>query len=197
MDMVKSGVVLLCLLLMVIFSITLVVKRANKYRNGHLTKTDTIYVISFSCLTIICWILFGNYIYPFERTLEPVLIAEFDVPEEYHLDYPGQRFWHGAYEEYGLYAESFYFNPDDTQSVYGFGWPPMNFKKYNYIITYGQSIKKISYNVWDTIDEPVRTGAHAGHMVLEDEFKPEKVYVYQIPKIRIENDVNDIDRPWD
>jgi hypothetical protein len=119
-----------------------------------------------------------------------VLIAEFDVPEEYALEYPGQKFWHGAYEKFGLYAESFYFNPNNNESIYGFGWPPMDFKRYCYVVTYGQKIDKLTYNVWETIDDPIRTGAKAGHMILDDTFCAEKVYIYRIPKIRIENDIN-------
>lgn len=55
----------------------------------------------------------------------------------------------------------------------------------------------ISYNVWETIDIPVRTGAYVGHMRLNDDFVPDKVYVYEIPRIRIENDVNDVQSSWD
>lgn len=151
-----------------------------------------------ACIAVLCFALLGDYVYPFERTIKPKLVAEFEVPEGYEAESPGNPFWHGAYEAYGLYAESLWFNPYNTlESKYGFAWPPMNLKKYSYIITYGQKIKSLSYNVWDTIDEPFRTGAKAGHMILEETFIPEKVYVYQIPKLRIDNDINNPNNPWD
>jgi len=94
-----------------------------------------------------------------------------------------------------LHAESFYYNPQ--KGIYGFDRTILNFERYSYIITYGQKIEKLSYSVWDVIDTPIFTGAKVGHMFLEEEFNPSKVYIYRIPKIRIENDINDLDRPWD
>ena len=193
----KSLLVLLFLLALIIFSIYLIISCFKQHRNRMLKTSHVLFTAIFICGTILSIMLFGDYTYPFERTLDPILIAEFDVPEGYELEFPGQKYWHGAYEKFGFYAESFYFNPNNLYSIYGFGWPPMDFEHYCYIITYGQKIDTLSYNVWETIDIPIRTGAKVGHMVLDDEFFPEKVYVYQIPKIRIENDRNDINSPWD
>ena len=192
MNIVKSIIVCICLLSLIFCAIAFTVLCIRRYRDKVLKKGNVVLTVVFICITILSVMLFGDYIYPFERHLNPILIAEFEVPEEYVLEYPGQKFWHGAYEKFGLYAESFYFNPDDEQSIYGFGWPPMDFDRYCYIINYGQKIESLSYNVWETIDIPVRTGAKAGHMVLDEVFSPEKVYVYQIPKIRIENDINHV-----
>lgn len=149
------------------------------------------------CIALPSFVFLGDYTYPFERTLHPKLIAEFDVPEGYEARRPGDPFWRGAYQAYGLYAESFWFDPYERQSKYGFAWPPMDYAHHNYIITYGQKIKSLSYNVWDTIDAPIRTGAKVGHMRLEETFIPEKVYIYQIPKVRIDNDINNHSNPWD
>lgn len=197
MYVLKSLLVLICLLSLMLFSVGLIISCFNRYRSTMLKRVHVLFTLVFTCVTILSTILFGDYVYPFERTIDPILIAEFDVPEGYELEFPGQKYWHGAYEEFGFYAESFYFNPNNSNSVYGFGWPPMDFDRYCYIITYGQKIDTLSYNVWETIDVPIRTGAKVGHMILDDEFSPEKVYVYQIPKVRIENDRNDIDSPWD
>ena len=159
------------------------------------------HAVSLGCVAAVALasvVFLGDYVYPFERKLEPRLFAEFDVPEEYKLTQPGEVFWRGAYEAYGLYAESLWFNPENLlESPYGFGWPPMNFDDHSYIITYGQKIESLSYNVWDTIDEPFRTGAKAGHMILDKEFSPTKVYIYEIPKLRIDNDINNPNNPWD
>lgn len=196
MYILRSIMVLLFILALLVASIYLV----NKYRvykkNGiHHLKYSLSMLLCVLC-TVIFIVLFGDYTYPFERTLHPILIAEFQVPEGYEHEYPGERYWHGAYKKWGLYAESFYFNPENTDP-YGIGWPPMDFDNYSYIITYGQKIKSLSYNVWDVIEYPFMTGAKVGHMILEDEFSPDTVYIYQIPLIRIENDRNDMNSPWD
>lgn len=190
MNVIKSLAVCVFLALILLICIAYLVWCVVKYKNNIIKCKDVLVLACLICLTLFFVVYLGDYVYPFERTLEPVLIAEFDVPNEYILDYPGQKFWHGAYTSFGLYAESFYFNPNNSNSMYGFGWPPMDFDRYCYIITYGQKICSLSYNVWETIDEPIRTGAKVGHMILCDEFFPEKVYVYQIPKVRIENDIN-------
>lgn len=192
MDIIKSLLVLVFLLGLTGLALCSIIQCVKKSKTGILRKKDIIKSVCITSCAVLCISLFGDYIYPFERRLEPVLVAEFEVPEEYELDYPGQQFWHGAYAQFGLYAESFYFNPEDTSSIYGFDWPPMNFERYSYIITYGQEIESLSYCVWDTIDLPVRTGAKVGYMTLSDDFSPEKVYVYRIPRIRIENDVNNV-----
>lgn len=197
MNLIRSLLVFAFLLVFVITSIMYVVGCVNRYHKNVLKGGHVIVAVGLVCITWLCIVWFGDYVYPFERNLKPVLIAEFDVPVGYELEYPGQKFWHGAYEEFGFYAESRYFNPDNRNSIYGFGWPPMDFDRHCYIITYGQKIQTLSYNVWETIDEPIRTGAKVGHMVLDKEFIPQKVYVYQIPKVRIENDINDINSCWD
>ena len=197
MNIVKSIIVMGILYISVCLSVYSLIKCAIMYRQKMAKRIHIVTALLIICIMVLGIVFLGDYVYPFERVLEPVLYAEIIVPEEYVLDYPGQKFWHGAYEQYGLHAESFYFDPDDPNSIYGFGWPPMDFKHHSYIFTYVQKIDYISYNVWETIDEPIRTGAKVGHMILDEEFSPEKVYIYQIPKIRIENDINDTSSVWD
>ena len=196
MNIIKSIIVIIILLGLSILSTVLIikcVKLPNKEKNLRRYFITAAIVIA----TIVSIVFLGDYAYPFERKIKPVLIAEFEVPEEHALDYPGQKFWRGAYKECGLYAHSLYFNPNKQDSMYGFGWPPMDFDTYNYIITYGQKIEKLTYNVWDILDEQIMTGAKVGHMILDDDFQPNKVFIYRISKVRIENDVNDINSPWD
>ena len=190
MNIVKSCLVLIFLVLLVVVCIVFIIRCVKKYNHRALSTAYTITALLLVLITLLCIVCFGDYVYPFERHLDPILIAEFDVPSQYELEYPGQKFWHGAYEQFGFYAESFYFDPDNPDTIYGFGWPPMDFERYCYVITYGQKIVSLSYNVWETIDEPIRTGAKVGHMILDDEFAPSKVYIYRIPKVRIENDIN-------
>ena len=197
MNVLKSIVVLLVLLLLIGITIRFVKKSIQKHKNNILKRSYAICTTLCVLLSALGVVTLGNYVYPFERKLNPELVAELTIAERYELDYPGQEFWHGAYAEFGLYADSFHFDENQRQSDFGFTWPEMDLKNHSYVITYGRTIKSLSYNVWETIDVPVRTGAYVGHMRLNDDFVSDKVYVYEIPRIRIENDVNDVQSPWD
>ena len=199
MNVMKSLIVAMILLSLIALTIYNLVRCIQEKLKKDLTWHMTLRLTGLAVVTFLAIAMAGDYVYPFERTLSPVLIAEYDVPEQYELDYPGEQFWHGAYEAYGLYAESVWFDPASVleETKYGFMWPPMDFKHYSYIITYGQQIDQLSYNVWETIDAPIRTGAKVGHMKLKEDFSPEKIYVYRIPKMRIDNDVNDPNNHWD
>lgn len=186
----KSIIVLVALMALFISSVLLCRRCLKDFRDRTKKAIHVILTAIHIVITLFSIILFGEYVYPFERKVEPIPYGVLVLPEEYVLDYPGEKFWHGAYEAYGLYAESFYFNTSGQSQKYGISWPPMDFEHYSYIITYGQKIDTLTYNVWDTIDIPVRTGAKVGHMTLQEEFSPDLVYIYRIPKIRLENDIN-------
>ena len=128
-----------------------------------------------------------EYIYPFERTVNLELYAVIDIPEEHALS---RSDWHAIYEKWGIHSGSKWM---DTESVLqphwrGFDWPDMDFENHTYIVSYGQELVALTYNVWDTVDYPQKTGAKAGHPVFSDVFKANKVYIYEIEKMRIEND---------
>lgn len=152
------------------------------------SRKGAILAVACCVITLVGVLCLKDYVYPFERSVKFTLFASLDIPEEHRLPSAGSKFWHAAYEEYGLYAESKYFNPKQTVSDLGFEWPQMDFEKHAYIITYGQQLLSLSYNVWEEIDIPIRTGAKVGHATLSDDFDPNKVYVYEIAKIRIDND---------
>lgn len=129
-----------------------------------------------------------QYTNPFEQTLELKLVATIKIPPAHTLHGPQNLPWHAVYESYGiLYPESIYFINIEEESHLGFSWPDMDFENYTYIISYGQKIQSLSYNVWETIDVPFHTGAKAGHAVLSNQFVANEVYVYQIKKMRIDN----------
>lgn len=189
-NILKSTLIFMFLLTLLIVSILLCRHCIINLRNRTARTGVVIITVAQIIVTLLLVVLLGDYVYPFERTLKPIPHGVLVLPEDQVLQYPGQKFWHGAYEAFGFYAESFYFDPDGDNPKYGISWPPMDFEHYSYIITYGQKIDKLTYNVWDTIDIPVRTGAKVGHMILQDEFDPKMIYIYRIPKLRIENDIN-------
>lgn len=129
-----------------------------------------------------------EYIYPFERTVNLESYAVIDIPEEGTLSSPD---WYAIYEKWGIHSGSKWM---DTESIFqphwrGFDWPDMDFENHTYIVSYGRELVALTYNVWDTVDYPYRTGAKDGHPVFSDVFEPNKVYIYEIDKMRIEHDV--------
>lgn len=187
MNIIKSTLVLLFLLWTVLHTIKYTIRTATDYKGSsrRLVGWFKISICSFLALLILTSLY--DYIWPFDRSLTPVLVAEMDIPEERTLDYPGQKKWHGAYKASGIFPESLYFNPNDLYTWYGDPWPHMDFDRYNYIISYGQKIKSISYNVWDVIKYPSYNGAKSGYVEFCEEFNSNKIYIYRIPKIRIDN----------
>lgn len=180
----KSLIVLLIFVTLCFLSVRLVIKQVF-----YTPTTKGILLTSIICLiTFVSILCYKDYLYPFERAVNFTLFASLDIPEENSLSGPGCKFWHAAYEEYGVYSESVYFNPEEKVSHLGFIWPQMDFDNHTYIITYGQKLLSLSYNVWDTIECPISTGAKVGHATLSNAFNPNKVYVYEIAKIRIDND---------
>ena len=186
----KSLIVAIVLLLIAFFTVVFILRAVNTHKDIWLRLKYSLAASVLAVLLVLGIHIYGLNLYPFERQLDPVPFAAFSVPEEFELDYPGQKFWTGAYKIGN--RESMYFDVHDNMSMYGFPWPPMDFEHFSYIITYGQKIESLSYNAWDMIDIPVQTGAIAGRMVLNEEFNPEMVYIYSIPRLPIENDVNDV-----
>ena len=189
-NIIKSIITLVMLVGLIAITIYLLILTIKRYQSIKASFMRLIGLVAVGFVTVVAITLLGDYVYPFERKTNPILIAEIEVSDEYALKFPGECFWHGAYEAYGLYAESFYFDPTERDSHKGFSWPPMDFENHSYVITYGQRIDSLSYNVWETIDVPIRTGAKVGHMDLEDDFYPNMIYVYQLPKMRIDKDIN-------
>ena len=110
-----------------------------------------------------------------------------EIPDDHTLSGPLNLPWHAAYEKYGMYAGSLYFDTEVKASYLGFDWPDMDFKHHTYIISYGQTIESLSYNAWEIIYAPYITGAKVGYAVLGEQFEPNIVYIYQAKKIRIDN----------
>ena len=188
MEIVKSVSVVICLLISIVISICLVTILIKGFPHKTIKAKLIIRCILCAIITIGCLIVYGNYSFPFERPVTIELYKTLTGTGNQVLDRPGQAFWHGAYEAYGLYAGSENFNTEDPNDNYD--WPQMDFEHNNYIITYGQTANELYYNVWDKIDSPIITGAYYGHIHLTQEFIADEVYLYRIPKIRIDNDPN-------
>lgn len=181
MSIVKSIFVILLLIVLVSSSIKLTINfiKAYQYKVGYLGK---LFFMGVLCLiTLFTLVLSADYVYPFERTVDMELVMVVDCAnEDEHSVHPGV--WHGVYGDYGLYSGSDTFHPNHADK-----WMELDLDHYSYIVSYGQEIESLTYNVWDTIDAPFRTGAKAGHVKLSKEFIPSRIFIYQIRKIRIDN----------
>lgn len=188
MHIVCSIFVIIALFISTIFFVYLIRKNILSYiENGCLT-TKTFLTIIVGMLTLIAYSLLWEYTYPFEKTVELNLVEVIEIPTEHTLYGPQNLPWHAAYEKYGLWPGSLYFDTEIKEDeTLGIVWPDMDFEHYTYIISYGQEVESLSYNVWETITAPMPRGAKVGHAVLSEEFDPNAIYVYQIKKMRIDN----------
>lgn len=178
MNVLKSVVVFAALGALVTVAVHSVHKRITAHRNGAVATKQVVKTVSWCLVVILCVVLFGTYTYPFERPLQPVLIAEIDVPEVFPYDDFGSGYW------VGVHSRCPHFDPDHpTGADKGVKWPELHVEKYSYVVTYCQKIDNLTYNIWDT----TQSGAKAGHIVFDEEITENKVYVYQIPKMRIDN----------
>lgn len=189
-NIIKSMIVILLFLGLMSISVWFIIRCIKYYRSNEMIKSDIIKAVISTIISVVVIGYFGEYAYPFEIELDPILIAEYEIPEIYKFDEKIVLSWRGVYEEEGFLPSSLYFVNGEKTSKFGFDWPEMDLDNHSYIITYGYKIKKLSYNVWEIIDKPFFTGIKAGKMVYEEEFDSQRVYVYEIPKMHIDNDVN-------
>ena len=185
MYIVKSLCVLLLLIILVILSLYNAQKCYSSYKRQTLFFRKALLTGLLCVITLVSIFRLGEYVYPFDKSVDFELYATLVIPPENTLH--GPNFWHSAYDDIQG-DESFFFNPDEKYSHLGFEWPAMDFEHHTYIITYGQELESLSYNVWDYVKYPFYTGVKIGHATLNDEFDPNTVYVFEIPRIRIDND---------
>ena len=141
---------------------------------------------------LLMWVLFciligiAFYWFSYDHILNPELIAVIEMPPEVFPQGIYGEEWHSVYGEYGLYPGT-WIHPHEYYRLYSEGWPEMDFQQYTYIITYGQEIESLSYKIGNVIDSPSFTGAKEGHMVLQEAIDPMRIFIYRIPRVRINN----------
>lgn len=187
MNIVKSIIMILILVAAAVWLCRLGYQCFGGQSKEHKVRNILCFVLAFIVVAAL-YVNRWEYIYPFERTVNLELYAVIDIPEEHTLSRPD---WHAIYEKWGIHSGSKWM---DTESVsvpfrrLGFDWPDMDFENHTYIVSYGQELVALTYNAWETVDYPHKTGAKAGHPVFSDVFEPNKVYIYEIEKMRIDND---------
>ena len=137
------------------------------------------------CLLIILLMLL--YLSSVECYLEPELVAEVKLDPTYFPSGNVHEGWHAVYEAYGKYPGTWVHPHEYYQSRSIDEWPEMDLENYTYIITYCHRIESLSYKAWEENNVPVPTGAKEGHMTLRQDVEPLTVFIYRIPKMRINN----------
>lgn len=186
MYILKSVIVILFLVVISMFFGFLLFRyiQASKKRLSNTFITTLVGII-----TLLAYANLWPYTNPVDQTLDLKLVSTLEIPPECTLSGPQNLPWHAVYERYGIfYPESLYFINIEDESHLGLDWPDMDLDHYTYIISYGQKVESLSYNVWETIESPFYNGAKVGHAVLSNHFESNEVYIYQIKKIRIDND---------
>ncbi len=184
--MIKSAIMILILVAAAVWLYRVGCRCFGGETQGHRGRNGLCFALAFVAVAAL-FLARWEYVYPFERPVNLEQYAVANIPEEHTLSYPD---WYAIYEKWGIYPGSKWM---DTESVsepsrFGFDWPDMDFENHTYIVSYRREMTALTYNVWDTVDSPGRTGAKAGHPVFSDVFEPNRVYIYEIEKMRIEND---------
>ena len=157
--------------------------RGNRNKNS--CKKGKRFVFWLIVIVLIIIVLYS--LRSFRRQLEPELVATVRLNPAYFPSGDIYESWHAVYEAYDNYSGTWvhpheYYQPRSIDA-----WPEMDLENYTYIITYCQEIASLEYYVFRENNVPVYTGVKKAHMVLKEEITPLTVYIYRIPKMRINN----------
>ena len=108
MNIFKSILVFAFLLILVVTTSCSIVKTIRRHRIKMLSVWNIIVSLICVAVTLICIVSVGKYINPFDQKIDVTLVAEYRISEKYQSTFPGQQFWHGAYDG-GFFPDSEYF----------------------------------------------------------------------------------------
>ena len=189
MYIIFSIITFLVMSLFLALSIALLIDCIRRHKCERLTLFELARFFLCLIFSISLILTHFEYLYPFERYIPVKLYAEVSIDCE---DTVHTIRWHGIYDETCISADSPFFDTErnsswleDDYSVM-VSWPKMDLKKNYYIVSYGSKIHTIAYNVWDNIDHPGYVNVKEGHVTFEEEYDCSKIYIYQIPRIRID-----------
>lgn len=139
-------------------------------------------------ITVVVAITIFVFLHSLERQLDPKFVGSVRLdPTQVSADRVAREPWHTVYEADDNCSGSWYHPHEYYQSCAIDPWPEMDLENYAYIITYCRKIRFASYYLCREIVVPIRTGEKEAHLILADNVEPLTIYVYQIPKIRINN----------
>lgn len=121
--------------------------------------------------------------------LEPELVGAVRLDPAYFPDGNINEYWHAVYEAYDNKPGTWLHPHEYYQTLTIDEWPEMDLENYTYIITYCQKIRSLHYYVWRENNTPTYTGAKEGILIPEEEIEPLTIFIYRIPKMRINNPI--------
>lgn len=154
----------------------------NSNNNANILRNRKIGIIV--CLIMI---VANILLYSIERPLEPELVAKVRLDPTYFPRGNIYESWHAVYEAYEDSPGTWVHPHEYYQSRSIDAWPELDLENYTYIITYEHEIKSLSYYLFRENNVPTPTGAKTANLVLEEKTEPLTIYIYRIPKMRINN----------
>ena len=171
----KSILVACFLVISSVASLFMIVFYCKRYCRSMIFLFCTLLVCSLVPLTVAFGIL--DYLNPYDQTVELKLvgIVEPDIP------FTHEGVWEVVYER----PNQWY----DTQLSHDklSEWVDTDLTEHSYLISYGKEVTSLHYNVWDTFDAVYYYGEKVGYVTLCKDFIPTKIFIYELPKIRIGN----------
>lgn len=187
MNILKSLVALILTLyfgIMCFFALRYVVRNIRK-------KAFRSVICMFAILLLLPVTLFlANYINPFDRNVKLKLYEV--VEQDQMLNVYNGRFkhsWYGVYK----WRVSIDGNNTEPDSRWNLDFDDLkkdyDYTKHSYIVSYGCEIKSLKYNVWKHYGPPILdlgTNYKWGIVEFSDEIDPKKIYIYEIPRMYID-----------
>lgn len=174
---VLLGMILLCVALVAKF------KQTQAFFVTKRKRVLKICICLVVCLgTVVCNIILLPYIWPFNRKVSISRAIILDVHDVGLAPFVCAGEWYGVYGEVGLSVDSCTLHPSRIDR-----WIEIDLQSYSYIVSYGQSIEDISYNIWDEIGGTYGKCIKKGYITFSNQFDPEKIFIYEIERIAIDN----------
>lgn len=181
MNIIKSAIVLIVVLLLILINFLLVRRgiRKNLFKTGKYAIIALVLLIS-----LFPTIFLSKYIYPFDRNVRFKLVEVVEADSN-SLKRFGME-WFGRYKLLGSPGVDSRWN---TNAIPNIRWPELNLNMYTYIVVIGRELLSLKYNVWEQQGPPIidlGTSPKWGKVVLSDTVDYSKVYIYRIRRIYID-----------
>ena len=182
---VRNAIITLVIVVFLFVFLAYLINRLNKREHMRIGTILAIIVV----LGLVCILIPYSWPFPISVKLseyaELTSLKEFHVAESWHCVYhiPLMR---GFMEE--DLSEDSYWGIPIIEVVEGY--PEFDFYKYTYLFSFERKVEKLSYYVWDNKGPGIvdlGTANKWGTAVLSEEIYKNKIFVYRLPRIAIDN----------
>lgn len=142
-------------------------------------KAARMAVVSLLTLIVVLGLLCEYNCFPFEWPVKMELVATVDIEED--ADPIRNHRWYCVYGEYDGHNPSSLYHWDELEK-----YIDPDFDHYTYVVSYGKPIKALSYNIIKSVGGPYAEDIKQAHPVFGEPFDPWTIYIYKIPRLRID-----------